>query len=387
MLNAVLETARGLAALWVFTYHLRFYLEKGLLRRFADGGFLGVPLFFVISGYCMMASSRGVIARGQPASHFLKRRLRRIFPPFWFSVVVAVAAPFAIAILYGLRSGIYSWPVPKWSNFTLSDWTALLTLTKGLFWLGPAHKPFAPVNAVYWSLAIEVQFYLVMCLALVFRRWFYRILLGVSAVSMTIWIWRGPYFPGLFAEYWPMFALGLLLFVLLEGGIRPGRLFGRHADWISLAAGLGCLAGALALVMFAPSESLQRQSVFAGCSAAILWLASGLELRIPRQALATRVLLGLGRMSYSVYLLHLHMVSLAAAFIILLFPHTTLLALALRMVLALVFCWVFYQICEKPFAANLRRTIPLRAKTAPAPGDRSEQAATAQHGVLSVTAE
>lgn len=387
MLNAALETARGLAALWVFTYHLRFYLEKGLPRRFADAGFLGVPLFFVISGYCMMASSRGVIARGQPAWYFLKRRLRRIFPPFWFSIGVAVAAPFAITILYGLRSGIYSWPVPKWGNFTWPDWVALLTLTKGLFWLGPAHKPFAPVNAVYWSLAIEVQFYLVMSLALVFRRWFHWILTAVSGVSLAVWVWRGPYFPGLFGEYWPMFALGLLLFALLDSGIRPGRLFGRHSHLVCAVAAPCSLAGALALVMFAPSESLQRQSVFAGCSAIILWLASGVEPRIPRQALASRALLGLGKMSYSVYLLHLHMVSLAAAFVTLLFPRTTLVALALRMALALAFCRLFYILCEKPFAAGTRRQALRPAKLTPASEGPIEDAAATQRGVLSVAAE
>jgi len=355
MLNAVLEIARGLAALWVFLYHLRFYFETGLLRRLADGGFLGVPLFFVISGYCMMASSRGVIARGQPAWHFLKRRLRRIFPAFWLSIGVAVIAPFMIAIIYGARSGTYQWPAMKWSQFTALDWVGLVTLTKGLLWLGPAHRPYSPVNAVYWSLAIEVQFYLVMSIALVFRGWFNRILTGVSVICLAIWAWHGPYFPGLFGEYWPMFALGLLLFGLLDGGIRPERFFGRHTAWMSAGTATGCLLGALALVMFAPSESLNRQTLFAVCSAVILWAASGLEPRIPLQAAATRALMGLGKMSYSVYLLHLHMVSLAAAFVVLLSPRATAFVLFLRVALALVFCRVFYEVCEKRFATSSNR--------------------------------
>ena len=49
MLNKSLEIARGLAALWVFLYHMRFGLDPGLFRRFADCGLLGVPAFFVIS--------------------------------------------------------------------------------------------------------------------------------------------------------------------------------------------------------------------------------------------------------------------------------------------------------------------------------------------------
>ncbi len=375
MLNAVLETARGLAALWVFVYHVRFYLEPGLLRRLADGGFLGVPLFFVISGYCMMASSRAVIARGQPTLYFLKRRLRRIFPPFWFSIGVAVAAPFVIAVLYGIRGGDYHWPIPKWSGFTALDWAGLVTLTKGLFWMGPTHKPYAPVNAVYWSLAIEVQFYLVMSLALAFRRWFHGILIGVSALCVAVWVWRGPFYPGLFGEYWPMFAMGLLLFAVLDGGVRPDRLFGRHARWTSGGTGAGVLAGALALVMFVPSESLQRQLLFAGFSTLILWLVSGLEAVIPRRAPATRVLVGLGKISYSVYLLHLHMVSLAAAIVVSVYPRTTVLTLPLRMSLALVFCWVFYEICEKRFATNKSRRAALRIVAQPAPAEIAQEVA------------
>ncbi|MCX6620243.1 MAG: acyltransferase, partial [Acidobacteria bacterium] len=313
---------------------------------------------------CMMASSRGMIAKQQPTLRFLRRRLRRIFPPFWFSIFVAMATPFVIAVLYGWRSGVYQWPAPKWAEFTLLDWTALATLTKGLLWMGPTHKPYAAVSAVYWSLSIEVQFYLVMTLALAFRRWFHAILIGVSAVCCGIWLYHGPFYPGLFGEYWPMFALGLLLFALLDAGVRPCRLFGRRTAWLSAITGLACLVGALGLVMFVPDEGIQRQTLFGMFSAAILWLASGVEPSIPRQALVSRALVGLGKISYSVYLLHLHLVSLGAAVVVSLYPHKTVFSLPLRMGIALVFCWVFYEICEKRFAVNGPRAA--RPKPAPA---------------------
>jgi peptidoglycan/LPS O-acetylase OafA/YrhL len=366
MLNAALETARGLAALWVFVYHVRFHLEMGLLRRLADAGFLGVPLFFVISGYCMMASSRGVIARQQPTLLFLKRRLRRIFPPFWFSILVAVATPFLIAFVYGWQNGVYQWPVPKWTEFSLLDWAALVSLTKGLLWMGPTHKPYAAVSAVYWSLSIEVQFYLVMTFALAFRRWFHAILIGVSALCCGIWLYRGPFYPGLFGEYWPMFALGLLLFVVLDAGVRPSRLFGPRTAWMSGGVGLASLTGALALVMFVPDEGIQRQTLFALLSAATLWLASGVEPSIPRHWLGSRVLIGLGKMSYSVYLLHLHLVSLGAAIVVSLHPRQTILTLPLRILIALVFCWIFYEACEKRFAK------PMKSKPANRPATVTE---------------
>src|SRR5271169_5946163 len=114
MLNKSLEIARGLAALWVFLYHMRFSLDPGLFRQFADCGMLGVPLFFVISGYCMMASSRSTIAKGHTAGSFLRRRLRRIFPPFWASIAVCIVTPFIGALFYWYRAGSLHLPSPPW---------------------------------------------------------------------------------------------------------------------------------------------------------------------------------------------------------------------------------------------------------------------------------
>jgi len=181
MLNKSLEIARGLAALWVFLYHMRFNLDPGLFRRFADCGLLGVPAFFVISGYCMMASSRDTVRKGRTAGSFLHRRLRRIFPPFWASIAVCLAAPFLGAAVGWYRGGHWM-PSPPWYKFSVVDWLGMATLTKGLATTGPTHTPWAPVNSVYWSRAIEVQFYLVMALAVVLRRGF-GVLLAVVAIG------------------------------------------------------------------------------------------------------------------------------------------------------------------------------------------------------------
>jgi len=349
MLNVSLEIARGLAALWVFIYHIRLGIDPGPLRSFANGGFLGVPLFFVISGYCMMASSRGVMAKGLPASAFLKRRLRRIFPPFWASILVVMAVPFVSSLVYAIRSGVYRWPNPPWEQFSWLDWVALWTLTKGLATQGAAHKPWAAVNAVYWSLAIEVQFYLVMYVALVFRRFFGAILIAVTAGSLLFW-WRvGLIAPGLFPEYWPMFALGLLLYTVLRADYRPARLFGQRTVLMSALASIALALPVVAVVMYVPDESLYRQTLFAVACAFLFWLASGLEDVVPRDALISRGFMGLGKMSYSVYLLHIHVVSLVTGLVRLGIPRN-MFSPFLYIAATLPFTYLFYQYCEKRYA-------------------------------------
>lgn len=354
MLSTSLEIARGLAALWVFVYHLRFGLDPGAFRRLADAGFLGVPLFFVISGYCMMASSRGIIAKQKSAGTFLRRRLRRIFPPFWASILVVLAIPFLAAAIYSFRYGGYRWPAPGWYSLSLGDWFTLSTLTKGLLWVGPAHKPYSAVNPVYWSLAIEVQFYLVMALGLLFRRWFYSVLLATTVGCLVFWRF-GPAFPGMFPQYWPMFALGLLLYAALDRGFSPARLFGRWAGPISGIAFTVLLAAALGLSMYVPSESLERQTLFAVFCALVFWAGSGVELPVPKDLFASRALVGLGKMSYSVYLLHIQLVSLVTILFHQLVPRTSFFAPAFYVLSTLILVYVFYRFCEKRYATSPSR--------------------------------
>jgi peptidoglycan/LPS O-acetylase OafA/YrhL len=364
MLNISLDIARGLAALWVFVYHMRLGIEQGVVRRIADGGFLGVPLFFVISGYCMMASSRGTMLKQQTAWAFLKRRLRRIFPPFWASLVVIVTVPFLVAVFYAWRGAPLRWPEPGWLQYTFGDWLRVATLTRGLFSTGAAHKPWSAVNSVYWSLAIEVQFYLVMALALAFRRRF-SLILGVVTVGGVVYWRNAPCTPGLFPQYWLMFWFGILLYWVLERGFRPSRLFGRWTVAASAVTGLAAAGVALGITLAQPSETLERQMLFALLCGLALWSASGIESLVPRRALPVRASVGLGKMTYSVYLLHIQLVSMMTTLVRVWVPKTNPYSPALCIAVTLPVLWVFYTLCEKRFAtAPARKSISLPPRVA-----------------------
>ncbi len=51
---------------------------------------IGVPMFFVISGYCISATAAGMQKRAQPVQTYLVRRFRRIYPPYWAAMLTYV---------------------------------------------------------------------------------------------------------------------------------------------------------------------------------------------------------------------------------------------------------------------------------------------------------
>jgi peptidoglycan/LPS O-acetylase OafA/YrhL len=94
---APLDAARGLAALAVVAFHMRlsdsFQESLPTIYAIAKHGYLGVPLFFVISGFCLAASAASSRRNNESALSFLKRRFRRIYPPLWCSILVVAALP------------------------------------------------------------------------------------------------------------------------------------------------------------------------------------------------------------------------------------------------------------------------------------------------------
>jgi len=106
-LSVSLDIARGLAALFVFSFHLSTNIAdvSPMLGALARYGYMGVPIFFVISGYCMAASAQRILSRNLPAGSFLRKRFLRIYPAFWASILVIMATPYLLAGLSALKTG------------------------------------------------------------------------------------------------------------------------------------------------------------------------------------------------------------------------------------------------------------------------------------------
>jgi peptidoglycan/LPS O-acetylase OafA/YrhL len=383
-----LDVLRGVAALWVFAFHLHIgYAIVGLnpiVEAVFRRGFLGVPMFFVISGYCLMASARSAARRGESARGFLYRRWLRIYPPFWCSIAVLVALPFLIEAISSLKTRNYVIPATSFPT-SASEWVGILTMTQIFRSHGQdLHEAFASINSVYWTLAIEVQFYVIVALALASG----KLLWSVTALSGLVALIPAAYTCGLFLPYWPMFAFGVILYWLLEHGWTPDLLFGRNARAIlALLLGLivlGCwtIFVCTDFATTGPDSPSLGLFSFAVVFAVLLWLghpldqaaASFLSPRGARPAWPLRVLLITGAMSYSIYLLHTKLCYLVMQFVRQVDQPGTVLFFAACFVGTVILCYPFYRICEKPF---IRSQV-----AAPAPAVKEAEVAVLGQPVL-----
>lgn len=153
-------------------------------------GYLGVDLFFLISGFVIFAS-----ALNRKPTQFLVSRATRIYPTFWVCL--------AITCLLNLI-------IPGSSPVSLSQFIANSTLMHS--YLG-----IESVDGVYWTLLVEIKFYA--CIfALMLLGWLklYRIWLSIWLVSTVIFTFsKQPFFLGWFIspEYSPYFISGIIFYL------------------------------------------------------------------------------------------------------------------------------------------------------------------------------
>jgi peptidoglycan/LPS O-acetylase OafA/YrhL len=273
-----IDSLRGLAAFAVVLYHYVGFIPLMGIQVGAIGagvvavtryGYLGVPVFFVVSGCVIaMTAARHPVTAGT-GTRFILRRLVRLVPPYW--VMVAV---FAGTILAGKLAGAF-----KSTSLTPAQVAAHLGYAQNV--LG-----FPPLDVVYWTLCLEVQFYVVFTASAVAVRrlrpgyrvgWFIALTVGSLAADLANAV---P--PEWFPRYWYQFGAGVLVFY--AGRERLAQLF---------------------MYLFIPA--LVVTGVYRGqptdVAVAVVCVLLTLVAREARVR-SPWVLLGLGRISYSLYLVH-----------------------------------------------------------------------------------
>ena len=286
-----IDGLRAVAVLLVLIYHLDSHN--------LGGGFVGVDVFFVISGYLISSILvRDIEAGTFTFKKFYERRVRRIAPALLAVLAaVSVTAPFLLfpSELTSFAKSLIA-AVASFSNFYFLAHTGYFDET------GISH----PLLHV-WSLAVEEQFYLVFpALLLLLHKFFWRrrrivvvgaFLLSLGLSSHLIATQRSRTFYMLDTRAWE-----LLTGTLLALSIVPALEKRWQRDTISLL-GLAAILGSA--LIYRASTPFPGPAALLPCigSALVIWAGTETESMAGR-ILGTRPLVLIGTISYSLYLIH-----------------------------------------------------------------------------------
>ncbi|MEP0192015.1 MAG: acyltransferase [Erythrobacter sp.] len=282
-----IQAMRALAAGWVAFAHLAWGFADnietglGLSRAHPFVGEAAVALFFVVSGYVMVVSSRDLFGAPRGAITFWLRRIVRIMPAYWIATALLVLV---FVVLLG-------------RDVDLGD----LALSAFLVPYWPENGVLKPVPFLWpgWTLFYEMAFYALFGLCLILPR--ARALWLVSAALLALAI-LGVVVPPANAM---IFTLTRTIVVIFVVGIALAawREKGRVAPtWLRWSAGLAAIPALLVLIHFAdPLGISATYTAYCGIPASLLSFAL---LSGPLTWPAPRLITALGNMSYAFYLLH-----------------------------------------------------------------------------------
>lgn len=282
--RAEIDGLRAVAVLPVVFYHAGFPVFSG--------GFVGVDVFFVISGYLITTVILENQAAGRSVWSFYDRRIRRIVPALF--VVCAATIPFA-----------WVWMLPsEFNDYSKSLYTAALSVSNFHFWLETDY--FAPATELQplihtWSLGVEEQFYVVfpLVLALVTSRRLAIIGL-LCAISFVAALALGEIAPAanfylLPTRLWEL-GIGALL------AIRPIKLQSRAVAEAVSACGIFLVL--ICVPLLDGSMPYPGWWALPPTVGTLLLLIAATPGTFVGRILACRVLVGIGLISYSLYLWH-----------------------------------------------------------------------------------
>lgn len=303
-----IDMLRGVVTLMVCLYHFTegFFLETEFLRQCFSRAYLGVEIFFVISGFVIPYTMFKGNYELKDGFRFIIKRLLRIEPPYWLSI--------ALIFIIDYVSTFFRHYKDKAINLDLADlFSHLLHLNDFL------DKPW--LKGIYWSLAIEIQYYLL--IALIFPLLCFKNQYLTWIVLLLFCLGRWTNMEESVFYYGCHFTIGLLLFNAHIGSIGNKQLL------------FGLITGFIITYWCFDVYHLTAVSL----SALFIYY---MDRAIPP-------LVFLGKISYSFYLIHIHVGwTLIDAMLRTTPDGNRILFLIVGIMAAILSSWFFYEIIEKP---------------------------------------
>lgn len=325
-----IDGLRAIAVLPVILFHAGF--------SWFSGGYVGVDVFFVISGYLITSILINDLEKGTfSIAKFYERRARRILPALFFVMLCCI--PFS-----------WMWMAPQqFKDFSQAFVAISFFASNILFWRESGYfAPAAEENPLLhtWSLAVEEQFYIFFPIMLLLL-WrfgknpiFYTIM-ALSAISLLLseWGWRNSPSANFYllpTRAWELFAGSIAAFIVKKRGVQP-------KNFLSL---LGFLAIIFAIFFYDESTPFPSMYALVPVSGVLLIILFAEKSTFTANLLSTKILVGIGLVSYSAYLWHQPLFAFARLENVSHPSSFKMLSLSFISIILAVFSWMFI---EQPF--------------------------------------
>ena len=281
---------RALAVIAVVLFHADF--------EWIPGGFLGVDVFFVISGYLITSIVCGKIDKQSfSLVDFYVRRVRRLMPAVWVLILAVLVAGWFI-----LFAGDYK-------NLAESAMATALSVSNIYFWQNSGYfSPAAEFKPLLhtWSLAVEEQYYffyplflLLLCRCSPKHRAKVMIVLTLLAFACTVFITQkasSAAFYLLPSRAWELL-LGGGVALIPTGEWKQTRLL-QGLGWTGLAAIIA------SFFLLDPKAAIPAEGAVPACLGAAIFIACVRGKGLLAKAMSQTIWIAIGQMSYSIYLWH-----------------------------------------------------------------------------------
>ena len=345
-----LDAVRGIAVLLVLIHNTDIYpsLHLGLI---ANNGWMGVDLFFVLSGFLIT----GILVDTKKSEgyflNFYARRCLRIWPLYYSAilfmfVIVPLLHPAEAQNIFGARSSPW-WAYPLFlQNF-----------------LVPIPTNAAGLLGVTWSLAVEEQFYLVWPLIVRFctEAQLRKIALGVICVSPVLRFYLSLHHVNIYSNTFcrldGLMAGALLALIVRSSSFEPARFI--MPAWTAMF-----VSAALALTIDALHQRWIVFSFVALSAVSFVYIALFSQQKWVQSLLTNRLLVYTGTISYGIYLLQKIPLDAVKAFHLERYPFA---AFPIAVVATYAMAMLSWNLLEKPFLRLKRffdRTINSQSHTA-----------------------
>lgn len=328
-----IDGLRAIAVLAVVFYHTGVVLFSG--------GFLGVDIFFVISGFLItqiIFSDR--VEDFSALAKFYERRLRRIVPALYLIVMASAC----VAIFFMLPDELENFGQSMVATAVFSN-NYLLALTTGYWELAAEYKPLLHT----WSLGVEAQFYvtypLIMFVCIRYCGRFYWIVpVVLSSLSFVFSCWLASIRPdwGFYSfptRAWEFFAGAFAAFCVQGGGYWDDK----YAQGFSF---LGLFLIAFSVITHDDQMYVLSAYSILPVIGSVLVLIFARPNTFVNQVLSLRPLVGLGLISYSVYLWHYALFAFARIYAV---EPLSSFAFTVLIFISLALGWLTWHYVETPF--------------------------------------